>query len=267
MSSILTCASEADSNVPVAYLLLKVLEVDSLTKTWTNILLMLLIYRERPFTAWCDAFDSELNIPRLWLPDTLEDILSEIKSWIRSAGEITCNSRKREEGGAVSKFIASPILMDIDASEESGVAKPWRLVSQKLRSKEVLRRRVIDTSSYVSNSAVPDLEKRAKEFIPEELSYSCWMTQTLPFRPFLTKEIEARKQFLIWLEAAALMKGLSASVVSFVYHRWVSQGMCTLVMLPRMPCALFEPWGLYLTQHSTFILVRSAVCSNQVEDL
>lgn len=31
--------------------------------------------------------------------------------------------------------------------------------------------------------------------------------------------------------------------------------------------ALFEPWGLYLTQHSTLILVRSAIYSNQVEDL
>ncbi|KAG2362119.1 hypothetical protein BDR07DRAFT_1407752 [Suillus spraguei] len=127
---------------------------------------MLLIYKKRPLPAWCDAFDSELNTPKLWLPDTLEDILSEIKSWIRGAGEnvphvqwlpVTAGQGKSaithtvaewfagvkaleaclcferiQEGGAVSKFTVPLILMDIDALKVSGVANPWRLVSRLL---------------------------------------------------------------------------------------------------------------------------------------
>ena len=76
-------------------------------------------------------------------------------------------------------------------------------------------------SSYLPNSAVPDLEKRVKESIPTELSYSCrfWGThvQTASFELSLVKEVAAffdGERLLFWLEALGLMKCLSSSVVS-----------------------------------------------------
>jgi len=74
-------------------------------------------------------------------------------------------------------------------------------------------------SSYLPNSAVLDLEERVKKSIPAELSYSCrwWGTHVgaTPFQSLLAEEIRAllnAERLLFWLEALALMKGLSGSV-------------------------------------------------------
>ncbi|OJA17236.1 hypothetical protein AZE42_00167 [Rhizopogon vesiculosus] len=76
-------------------------------------------------------------------------------------------------------------------------------------------------SSYLPNSAIPDLEKRVKESIPAELSYSCrfWGThvQAATFELSLANEISAffnGERLLFWLEALAVMKDLSSSVGS-----------------------------------------------------
>jgi hypothetical protein len=73
--------------------------------------------------------------------------------------------------------------------------------------------------SYLPNSAVSDLEKRVKESIPAELSYSCrfWGThvQTAPFDPSLAEELRMffdGERLLFWLEALALMKVLSSAL-------------------------------------------------------
>jgi len=74
-------------------------------------------------------------------------------------------------------------------------------------------------NSYLPNSAVLDLEERVKKSIPAELSYSCryWGTHVgaAPFQSMLAEEIRAfldAERLLFWLEALALMKGLSGSV-------------------------------------------------------
>jgi hypothetical protein len=71
-------------------------------------------------------------------------------------------------------------------------------------------------NSYLPNSSVPDLEKRVKESISPELSYSCRFLGThfgaTSFEASLAKEVEAcfdGERLLWWLEALALMKGLS----------------------------------------------------------
>jgi len=76
-------------------------------------------------------------------------------------------------------------------------------------------------SSYLPNSAIPDLEKRVKESIPAELSYSCrfWGThvQAATFELSLANEVSAffdGERLLFWLEALAVMKCLSGSVGS-----------------------------------------------------
>jgi hypothetical protein len=76
-------------------------------------------------------------------------------------------------------------------------------------------------SSYLPNSAVPDLEKRVKECIPAELSYSCrfWGTHVhaASFELSLAKEVAGffdGEHLLFWLEALALMKRLSGSAVA-----------------------------------------------------
>jgi len=74
-------------------------------------------------------------------------------------------------------------------------------------------------SSYLPNSAVLDLEERVKTSIPAELSYSCryWgkHVEATPFQSLLAEEIKAffgAERLLFWVEALALMKGLSDSV-------------------------------------------------------
>ncbi|KAG2747110.1 WD40 repeat-like protein [Suillus brevipes Sb2] len=76
-------------------------------------------------------------------------------------------------------------------------------------------------NSYLLNSSVPDLEKRVKDSIPAQLSYSCrfWGTHVgfTRFESSLAKEVEAffdGERLLWWLEALALMKCLSGSVVT-----------------------------------------------------
>ncbi|KIK31640.1 hypothetical protein CY34DRAFT_102996, partial [Suillus luteus UH-Slu-Lm8-n1] len=72
-------------------------------------------------------------------------------------------------------------------------------------------------NSYLPNSSVPDLEKRVKEFISPELSYSCRFLGThfgaTSFEASLAKEVEAffDGERLLWLEALALMKGIGSS--------------------------------------------------------
>ncbi|KAG2346199.1 hypothetical protein BDR05DRAFT_959801 [Suillus weaverae] len=76
-------------------------------------------------------------------------------------------------------------------------------------------------SSYFPNYAVPDLEKRVKDFIPVELSYSCrfWGThlKATSFEPSLAKEVEAffdGERFLFWLETLTLVKALNSTARS-----------------------------------------------------
>jgi hypothetical protein len=85
-------------------------------------------------------------------------------------------------------------------------------------------------SSYLPNSAVPDLEKRVKESILAELSYSCrfWGThvRATSFEPLLAREIKAffdGERLLFWLEALALMKDLRGSIKTLSYIRdWLT---------------------------------------------
>jgi hypothetical protein len=78
-------------------------------------------------------------------------------------------------------------------------------------------------NSYLPNSSVPDLEKRVKDSIPAQLSYSSrfWGTHVgfTRFESSLAKEVEAffdGERLLWWLEALALMKCLSGSVVTLL---------------------------------------------------
>jgi hypothetical protein len=76
-------------------------------------------------------------------------------------------------------------------------------------------------SSYLTNSSVPELEKRVKASISTELSYSCrfWGTHVtaIPFESLFAKEVEAffdGEHLLWWLEAVALMKIIGGLVVT-----------------------------------------------------
>jgi hypothetical protein len=85
-------------------------------------------------------------------------------------------------------------------------------------------------NSYLPNSSVPDLEKRVKNCIPAQLSYSSrfWGTHvgSTSFESSLAKEVEAffdGERLLWWLEALALMKSLSGSVVTLLsIAKWFS---------------------------------------------
>ncbi|KAG2337995.1 WD40 repeat-like protein [Suillus weaverae] len=79
-------------------------------------------------------------------------------------------------------------------------------------------------NSYLPNSSVPGLEKRVKDSISTELSYSCrfWGThvKAMSFESSLAKEVEAffdGERLLWWLEALALMKSLGGSVMTLSY--------------------------------------------------
>jgi hypothetical protein len=76
-------------------------------------------------------------------------------------------------------------------------------------------------SSYLPNSAVRDFEERVKKYIPAELAYSCrfWgaHVQAAPFGRKLVEEVEAffdTERLLFWMEALALLNGLSGSVAA-----------------------------------------------------
>jgi hypothetical protein len=85
-------------------------------------------------------------------------------------------------------------------------------------------------NSYLPNSSVPDLEKRVKESISVELSYSCrfWGAHvgSTSFESSLAKEVEAfldGERLLWWLEALALMKSLGGSVGTLLsIAKWFS---------------------------------------------
>ncbi|KAJ8597149.1 hypothetical protein M405DRAFT_780480 [Rhizopogon salebrosus TDB-379] len=74
-------------------------------------------------------------------------------------------------------------------------------------------------SSYLPNSDVSDLEKRVKESIVPELSYSCrfWGTHAgaTPIEPLLAKEVKAffdGDHLLFWIEALSLLKSVGSAV-------------------------------------------------------
>jgi hypothetical protein len=74
-------------------------------------------------------------------------------------------------------------------------------------------------NSYLPNSAVSDLEKRVKDSISSQLSYSCRFfgthVRSTPFEQELAEELRAffnEECLLFWLEALALMHDLSGSI-------------------------------------------------------
>jgi hypothetical protein len=76
-------------------------------------------------------------------------------------------------------------------------------------------------SSYLPNSAVLDLDERVKKCIPAELSYSCrfWGAHVRDalFGRKLVEEVEEffdTERLLFWMEALALLNGLSGSVAT-----------------------------------------------------
>jgi len=102
-------------------------------------------------------------------------------------------------------------------------------------------------SSYLSNSAIPDLEQRVKESIPPELSYSCrfWGThvRTIAFDLSLAKEVKAfldDERLLFWLEVLSLMKGVGGSSATLsCIADWVQvRGLTTFLRLTDSRCVL-----------------------------
>jgi len=102
-------------------------------------------------------------------------------------------------------------------------------------------------SSYLPNSAIPDLEQRVKKSIPPELSYSCrfWGThvRTIDFDPSLAKEVKAfldDERLLFWLEALSLLKGVGGSSVTLSsIADWVQVRGLTTFLRPTDPhCVL-----------------------------
>ena len=78
-------------------------------------------------------------------------------------------------------------------------------------------------SSYLPNSAIHDLDKRVKDSIPAELSYSCrfWGThvQAAPFEPLLAKEVKAfldEERLLFWMEVLSLTKCIGSAAQSLI---------------------------------------------------
>jgi hypothetical protein len=78
-------------------------------------------------------------------------------------------------------------------------------------------------SSYLPNSAVHDLDKRVKDSIPAELSYSCrfWGThvRAAPFEPLLAKEVESfldGERLLFWMEVLGLTKSVGSAARSLI---------------------------------------------------
>jgi len=102
-------------------------------------------------------------------------------------------------------------------------------------------------SSYLPNSAIPDLERRVKESIPPELSYSCrfWGThvRTIAFDASLAKEVKAfldDERLLFWLEVLSLLKSVAGSSVTLsCIADWVQVcGLTTFLRPTHSHCAL-----------------------------
>jgi len=97
-------------------------------------------------------------------------------------------------------------------------------------------------SSYLPNSSVHDLDKRVKESIPAELSYSCrfWGThvRAAPLEPLLAKEVEAflgEERLLFWMEVLSLTKSVGSAARSLI----PIQDWCTVrVSKSRLKCIL-----------------------------
>jgi len=148
-------------------------------------------------------------------------------------------------------------------------------------------------SSYLPNAAIPDLEERVKLSISTELSYCCrfWGTHVNAtfVEPLLVEEVKAffdDERLLFWLEVVSLLKAVGGAVATLsciadwlavscgasylesvdsddychligsfrvCRHCWYCEGCTTLRSNFRTG---------HFTQHSTFILVRLAFCSN-----
>ena len=102
-------------------------------------------------------------------------------------------------------------------------------------------------SSYLPNSAIPDLEQRVKESIPPGLSYSCrfWGThvRNTAFDASLAKEVKAfldDERLLYWLEALSLLKGVGGSLVTLSsITDWVQvRGLATFLTPTDSHCVL-----------------------------
>ena len=97
-------------------------------------------------------------------------------------------------------------------------------------------------SSYLPNSAVHDLDKRVKDSIPAELSYSCrfWGThvRAATLEPLLAKEVEAflsEERLLFWMEVLSLTRSVGSAARSFISI----QDWCTVrVSKSRLKCIL-----------------------------
>jgi len=152
-------------------------------------------------------------------------------------------------------------------------------------------------SSYLPNSAIPDLEQRVKDSIPPELSYSCrfWgaNVRTIAFDASLAKEVKAfldDERLLYWLEALSLLKDVGGSLVTLSsIADWVQvRGLTTFLRPTDSHCVLVagscrvcryrrfcQGYSTlrsnlrtrHHTQHSAFVLVCSAVRSHTMQDI
>jgi hypothetical protein len=115
-------------------------------------------------------------------------------------------------------------LMDGSRSKEffidvSLVQRDLAFASLRVMKKELRFNICSLNNSYLPNSAVPGFEKRVKDSISSQLSYSCrfWGTHvgSIPFEQELAEELRAffnEECLLFWLEALALMHDLSGSI-------------------------------------------------------
>ncbi|KAG2078675.1 hypothetical protein BDR04DRAFT_1064436 [Suillus decipiens] len=116
------------------------------------------------------------------------------------------------------KFLAQKSRSHDFFVDISSIHRDLALASLRVMEKG-LRFNICDLeTSYLPNSAVPNLQKRVEGSISTELSYSCrfWGThlQAASFERTLAQEVEALfsgERLLFWLEALALMKSLSSS--------------------------------------------------------
>jgi hypothetical protein len=90
-------------------------------------------------------------------------------------------------------------------------------------------------SSYIPNSAIPNLDKRVKDCISAGLSYSCrfWGTHVgaTSIERLLAKEVEDffdGERLLFWIEAVSLLKSVSGSVATLsCIARWITVRCCS----------------------------------------
>jgi hypothetical protein len=101
----------------------------------------------------------------------------------------------------------------------SSVKRDLAFASLRVMKKELRFNICSLNNSFLPNSAVSDLEKRVKDSISSQLSYSCrfWGThvQSTCFEKELAEDVRAffnGESVLYWLEALALMHSLSGSI-------------------------------------------------------